>query len=178
MLPKVGSLLSRFFFVKVTNSSSAYRRKCWESSKANLMIAGGGFLSRPRRNIGDDLVRWFSRRQRERARVLSQQSNGERESHNGGDFVDRREKSAQGSRKTNATTTTREGRKRATRRAHAERAGPGTGSSHAWREWSCVHEWMNEWMIKWMNVRKLINFSVGHLNTLLRNFECHNRSAI
>jgi hypothetical protein len=110
------------------------------------MIAGGGFLSRPRHNIGDDLVRWLSRRQRERARVLSQQSNGERKSHNDGDFVDRREKSAQGRRKTNATTTRKEGnigkegRKRATRRARAERAEPGTDPSHACRDWSCVHE--------------------------------------
>ncbi len=78
------------------------------------MIAGGGFLSRPRHNIGDDLVRWLSRRQRERARVLSQQSNGERESHNDGDFVDRREKSGQGRRKTNATT--KEGSKQASGR--------------------------------------------------------------
>jgi hypothetical protein len=73
------------------------------------MIAGGGFLSRPRHNIGDDLVRWLTRRQRGRARVLSQQSNGER--HNDGDFVDRREKSSQRRRKTNATTTMKEGRK-------------------------------------------------------------------
>jgi len=43
-----------------------------------------------------------------------------------------------------------EGRKRATRRAHAERAGPGTGPSHAWREYAYMNEWMNEWLNEWM----------------------------
>ncbi len=76
---------------------------------------------------------------------------GESESHNDGDFVDRREKSAQGRSKTNATTTTtkegnkgKEGRKQATRRAHAERAGPGTGPSHT--PGVTCHAYMNEWM--------------------------------
>jgi hypothetical protein len=30
-----------------------------------------------------------------------------------------------------------------------------------------MNEWMNEWMIKWMNVRKLINFSVGQFEHII-----------